>query len=169
MRDGEIRRSSPENKLATICQSRTPLRHPRSLGIATPRHLLLEPNAAMIIAPYFCPAAGAPPGHGCPLNIPAAPLQTVSARSSCFFLDSRALSPRVPDRYSSPAANQHPIEDKLVTLSLASESLHPASWEDGRSGQTHGVQQLSYPSIQLPRGCSGSQLSTPHLASLWTG
>jgi hypothetical protein len=52
------RMRSPENKLGHhLTKSSASLRHPRSLGIATPRHVQLGPNAAMIIAPYFRPAA----------------------------------------------------------------------------------------------------------------
>jgi hypothetical protein len=70
--------------LATISQSQTPhapLRHSRSLGIASPRHVVLDPNVVMIIAPYFCPAAAGKVTIS--TSLPA--LQAVSAHSTrCF-------------------------------------------------------------------------------------
>jgi hypothetical protein len=75
----------------------------------------------------------------------------------------------LPDRYSSPNTNQHPKRKILVARLLAADIMVPGLWEDGRTGQTHGVRQLSYPSIQLHRRLLRLGLSTPHLAVLSTG
>jgi hypothetical protein len=105
----------------------------------------------MIIAPYFCPAATGKVTISTSLRV----LQAVSARSTRCFC---GLPPCSCSAFQTATLRQIPISIPSAKYSSLCywprNSWYPTSWEDGRTGQTHGVQQLSYPSIQLHRNAT---------------